>query len=275
MRELLGARDDFSLADVQPAATPGFVGSKRKGRKRLAADAVTLAELQELLFANSKAAGDERRVLLVLQAMDTAGKGGIVKHVVGAVSPLGVRISAFGRPTEEELAHDFLWRIRKRLPGPGQFGVFDRSHYEDVLIHRVRSLSSPEVVEERYGIINDFEKELVDAGTTVIKVMLHVSSGEQRERLAARLDQPEKHWKFSLSDLEERELWPAYMEAYDIAIRRTSTHWAPWFVVPADHKWYARWAVQRILIEEFRSLDQTWPAADFDVAEARRRLALS
>lgn len=275
MRELLRARDDFSLADVQPAATPGFVGSKRKGRKRLAADAVTLAELQELLFANSKAAGDERRVLLVLQAMDTAGKGGVVKHVVGAVSPLGVRTSAFGRPTEEELAHDFLWRIRKRLPGPGQFGVFDRSHYEDVLIHRVRSLSSPEVVEERYGIINDFEKELVDAGTTVIKVMLHVSSSEQRERLAARLDQPEKHWKFSLSDLEERELWPAYMEAYDIAIRRTSTHWAPWFVVPADHKWYARWAVQRILIEELRSLDQTWPAADFDVAEARRRLALS
>jgi len=272
MGELLRAGADFVLADVDPQSTPGFDGDKDDGETALAEGAERLAELQELLFANSRR-GDERRLLLVLQAMDTAGKGGIVRHVVGAVDPLGVEIAAFKAPTEEERAHDFLWRIRRRLPQPGHLGVFDRSHYEEVLIHRVRGLTALDEIERRYGLINDFERELVDAGTTVVKVMLHISPEEQRERLAERLERPDKHWKFSMGDLDERALWDGYMEAYDIAIGRTSTDAAPWFVVPANRKWYARLAVQRLLVDALEALGQDWPEADFDVDEAKRRLA--
>ncbi len=274
MRDLLRVGDGFDLGAVDPSSTPGVDLDKSEGREALAEGAAELAKLQELMWANSRH-GDERRVLLVLQAMDTAGKGGIVRHVVGAVDPLGVRIAAFKAPTEEEKAHDFLWRIRKRLPQPGELGVFDRSHYEDVLIHRVRGFSSPEVVEERYGLINDFERELVAGGTSVVKVMLHVSNGEQRERLAERLDRPDKHWKYSPGDVDERRLWPAYMEAYQLALTRTSTPEAPWFVVPADRKWYARLAVQSLLLDALRGLDQRWPLADFDVEAEKKRLAAS
>lgn len=274
MRDLLRVGSGFVLGDVDASATPGVDVGKSEGREALAEGAEELAKLQELMWANSRH-GDERRVLLVLQAMDTAGKGGIVRHVVGAVDPLGVRVAAFKAPTEEEKAHDFLWRIRKRLPQPGELGVFDRSHYEDVLIHRVRGLSSPEVIEERYGLINDFESELVAGGTTVVKVMLHLSNAEQRERLAERLDRPDKHWKYSPGDVDERALWPAYMEAYQLALTRTSTPEAPWFVVPADRKWYARLAVQSLLLDALRGLDQTWPSADFDVEAEKTRLAAS
>ncbi|WP_294179695.1 PPK2 family polyphosphate kinase [uncultured Schumannella sp.] len=272
MRELLRVGDGFDLGAVDPSSTPGVDLDKSEGREALAEGAAELATLQELMWANSRH-GDERRVLLVLQAMDTAGKGGIVRHVVGAVDPLGVRIAAFKAPTEEEKAHDFLWRIRKRLPQPGELGVFDRSHYEDVLIHRVRGLSSPEVVEERYGLINDFERELVAGGTRVVKVMLHISNSEQRERLAERLDRADKHWKYSPGDVDERQLWPAYMDAYQLALTRTSTPEAPWFVVPADRKWYARLAVQSLLLDALRGLDQRWPLADFDVEAEKKRLA--
>jgi PPK2 family polyphosphate:nucleotide phosphotransferase len=274
MRDLLRVGSGFVLGDVDASATPGVDVGKSEGREALAEGAEELAKLQELMWANSRH-GDERRVLLVLQAMDTAGKGGIVRHVVGAVDPLGVRVAAFKAPTEEEKAHDFLWRIRTRLPQPGELGVFDRSHYEDVLIHRVRGLSSPEVIEERYGLINDFESELVASGTTVVKVMLHLSNAEQRERLAERLDRPDKHWKYSPGDVDERALWPAYMEAYQLALTRTSTPEAPWFVVPADRKWYARLAVQSLLLDALRGLDQTWPSADFDVEAEKTRLAAS
>ncbi len=271
MRELLRVGDGFDLGAVDPSSTPGVDLDKSEGREALAEGAAELATLQELMWANSRH-GDEQRVLLVLQAMDTAGKGGIVRHVVGAVDPLGVRIAAFKAPTEEEKAHDFLWRIRKRLPQPGELGVFDRSHYEDVLIHRVRGLSSPEVVEERYGLINDFERDLVAGGTRVVKVMLHISNSEQRERLAERLDRADKHWKYSPGDVDERQLWPAYMEAYQLALTRTSTPEAPWCVVPADRKGYARLAVQSLLLDALRGRDQRWPLADFDVeAEKRRR----
>ncbi|MAT18374.1 MAG: phosphate--nucleotide phosphotransferase [Leifsonia sp.] len=272
MRELLRVGDGFDLGAVDPSSTPGVDLDKSEGREALAEGAAELATLQELMWANSRH-GDEQRVLLVLQAMDTAGKGGIVRHVVGAVDPLGVRIAAFKAPTEEEKAHDFLWRIRKRLPQPGELGVFDRSHYEDVLIHRVRGLSSPEVVEERYGLINDFERDLVAGGTRVVKVMLHISNSEQRERLAERLDRADKHWKYSPGDVDERQLWPAYMEAYQLALTRTSTPEAPWFVVPADRKWYARLAVQSLLLDALRGLDQRWPLADFDVEAEKKRLA--
>jgi len=269
---LLRAGAGLDLSTVDPASTPGFDGGKREGQKSLAAGAVQLAELQEKLYANGLS-GDRRRVLLVLQAMDTAGKGGVVGHVVGAVNPYGVHIAQFKAPTEEEKAHDFLWRIRKQLPTGGMLGVFDRSHYEDVIVHRVRQLSTPEVIEARYGAIVDFENELIAGGTTVVKVMLHISSGEQKARLEARLDDPAKHWKFNPADLDDRELWPQFMEAYQLAIQRTSTDAAPWYVIPADHKWYGRLAVQQLLLDALSDLRQDWPAADYDVAAQKARLA--
>ncbi|MEO8527812.1 MAG: PPK2 family polyphosphate kinase, partial [Pseudolysinimonas sp.] len=212
---------------------------------------------------------------LVLQAMDTAGKGGIVKHVVGSVDPQGVMLHAFKRPTPEEDKHDFLWRVRPHLPAPGMLGVFDRSHYEEVLIHKVRHLSTPEQIEERYGLITAFENEVTAAGTTIVKVMLHISRDEQKARLGERLAQPTKYWKYNPGDIDERELWPAYMDAYRIAIERTSTDAAPWYVVPADRKWYARLAVQHLLLDALQGLHLEWPPAAFDVAVEKARLAAS
>ena len=273
---LLRAGDGLDLAKVDTSSTPGFDGfgkgsGKKEGEKSLAAGAEQLADLQEKLYANGLS-GDRRRILLVLQAMDTAGKGGIVGHVVGAVNPYGVHIAQFKAPTDEEKAHDFLWRIRKQLPTAGMLGVFDRSHYEDVLVHRVRHLSTPEVIDARYGEIVDFENQLTADGTTVIKVMLHISRNEQKARLEARLADPTKRWKFNPADIDDRLLWDDFMEAYQIAIRRTSTDAAPWYVVPADHKWYARLAVQQLLLDALGDLRQDWPVADYDVAEQKARL---
>jgi PPK2 family polyphosphate:nucleotide phosphotransferase len=273
--DALRAGPGFRLDDVDPRSTPGFGGGKTDGAVALADGAKRLSELQERLFAQSAVGEAEGAVLLVLQAMDTAGKGGIVRHVVGAVDPQGVQLASFKKPTPEELAHDFLWRIRSRLPGAGRIGVFDRSHYEDVLIGRVRALADPGEIERRYGAIASFEREAADRGIRIVKVMLHISKDEQRARLAERLERPEKHWKFNPGDIDERELWDAYMDAYQVAIERTSTLDAPWFVVPADRKWYARLAVQQLLVDALESLDPRWPAADYDVAEQRARLAVS
>lgn len=214
-------------------------------------------------------------MLLVVQAMDTAGKGGIMRHVIGQMDPQGVDLHAFKAPTAEEREHDFLWRIRPHAPGPGRITVFDRSHYEDVLIQRVRGFAPPEEIERRYGAIREFEAELAAAGTRVVKVMLHLSKDEQKERLAERLERPDKHWKFNPGDIDERALWDEYQEAYRIALLRTDTADAPWFVVPADCKWYARLAVQQLLIETLEGLDLEWPEADFDVEEQKERLAAS
>jgi len=260
------------LSSIDPSSTPNFSGGKKAGAAELLANAAEFAELQEKLFAESRFGGT-RSVLLVLQAMDTAGKGGIVDHVLGLANPQGIQAFSFKAPTDEEKAHDFLWRIRRQLPDAGHIGVFDRSHYEDVLIHRVRGFSSPEVIEERYGLIRDFESELVASGTTIVKVMLHISPEEQKQRLTDRLNDPTKHWKYNPGDVDERLRWPAYMEAYEIAIDRTSTDAAPWHVVPANHKWYARLAVQRLLLDALRSLDLQWPAADYDVEAEKARLA--
>jgi PPK2 family polyphosphate:nucleotide phosphotransferase len=272
MSELLRAGPGFSLADVDPASTPGFDGKKKAGEAELAAHAAELGDLQERLYADSLFGG-ERSLLLVLQAMDTAGKGGIVGHVVGQVNPQGVKAFAFKSPTDEERSHDFLWRVRKQLPPHGFLGVFDRSHYEDVLIHRVRGLSSPDAIEERYGLINDFEASLAASGTTVVKAMLHISRDEQKARLTERLERPDKHWKYNPGDVDERLLWDDYQQAYQIAIERTSTADAPWHVVPADHKWYARLAVQRLLIDALRGMELEWPAAAYDVEAEKARLA--
>jgi len=267
----VGPGFDFDRFD--PAATPGAV-SEKKVLAEFEDDAAELAELQERLFAAGRG-GDQRRVLLVLQGMDTAGKGGIVRHVVGQVDPQGVRITGFKAPTPEELEHDFLWRIERALPGAGIIGVFDRSHYEDVLIGRVRELAPAEEIERRYGAINDFEARLAADGITVVKCALLVSLDEQKARLAERLERPDKHWKYNPGDLAERKLWPAYREAYRIMFERTATETAPWYAIPANEKWYARFAVQQLLLDALRRIDPQWPAADFDVAEQQRLLAES
>jgi PPK2 family polyphosphate:nucleotide phosphotransferase len=271
--ELLRVGAGFQLDDVDPEATPGFVGAKVEGRAALKQGERILTELQELLFANSRGGDDPRRVLLVLQALDTAGKGGIVRHVMGAVDPQGVKLTAFKKPTPEELEHDFLWRVRKAVPEAGLIGVFDRSHYEDVLIGRVRELAPLEEIERRYGAINEFEAELASSDTTIIKVMLHLSADEQKQRLQERLDRPDKHWKYNPGDIDERLLRPKYMEAFQVVFDRTTAADAPWYVVPADHKWYARLVVQHLLIAALEDMELDWPEADFDVEAEKARLA--
>ncbi|AXK45642.1 PPK2 family polyphosphate kinase [Brachybacterium saurashtrense] len=260
------------VRDFDPRATPGFSGKKAEGREFLLARDAELDELQERLYAAHHGAADGRSVLLIVQGMDTSGKGGIMRHVVGSVDPQGVEITAFKAPTAEEKEHDFLWRIRPHAPAPGTIGVFDRSQYEDVLIHRVHGWADAKEIRARYTAINAFERELAAAGTTVVKVMLHVSHEEQGERLMERLERPDKHWKYNPGDVDEREHWDDYMDAYTRALRATSTVGAPWHVVPADRKWYARIAVQQLLIDALREIDPQWPAADFDIDEQVGRL---
>ena len=269
---LLRVGDGFTLDAVDANGSPGFVGNKAAGKAELNKDAELLSEKQERLFAASKGEATDA-VLLVLQAMDTAGKGGIVRHVVGSVDPQGVALSAFKAPTEEELSHDFLWRIKRAVPEPGLIGVFDRSHYEDVLIARVRGLADDVEIERRYGAILEFEQELVDRGIRIVKVMLHISADEQKARLAQRLDRPDKHWKFNPGDIDERQHWSAYQDAYQAVFERTSSEAAPWHVVPANKKWYARVAVQRLLLDALTEIDPQWPPADYDVEEQKTRLA--
>jgi len=263
------------LAAVDPESTPGYQGRKADGAESLATGLAALDDLQERLFARSAVGEAQASVLLVLQAMDSAGKGGIVRHVVGGVDPQGIELAAFKAPTAEELQHDFLWRIEKRLPAEGKIGVFDRSHYEDVLIGRVRSLAPAEEIERRYRAIVDFEKRVVDSGTRIIKVMLHISRDEQKQRLMERLERPEKHWKFNPGDTDERLLWDDYMAAYDTVFERTSTDDAPWYVIPANRKWYARLAAQELLLAALEDIDPQWPVADYDVEAERKRLAAS
>lgn len=271
---LLRVGPGFRLADGDPDATPGTSADRAAGESELALRAQELRELQEKLFAQSRL-GAKDRLLVVLQAMDAAGKGGIVNRVFAQLEPYGLALTAFKSPTAEERRHDFLWRVEPRVPGPGMFGVFDRSHYEDVLIQRVHGLVSEEEIERRYLAILDFERRITEVGVRVVKVMLHVSPEEQANRLEARLDTPEKHWKYRPSDLDERAYWADYMEAFQIAIDRTEAPHAPWYVIPANRKWYARAAVQRIVIDELRRIGPEWPSADFDVAAERSRLAAS
>jgi PPK2 family polyphosphate:nucleotide phosphotransferase len=264
-------RGPVDLAAYDTGVTPGFSGSKKKGKAALYALGDELSDLQERLFAQGQTGGD-RRILLVLQGMDTSGKGGILRHAVGLVDPQGVHIKSFKAPTKAERRHDFLWRIEKELPRPGIIGVFDRSHYEDVLIGRVRELAAPEEIERRYDAINDLEKRLTDEGTTIVKCMLHISSDEQKSRLLARLDDATKLWKYNPADVDERQLWPAYRRAYEVALERTNTEHAPWLVVPGDRKWYGKLAVAQVLLETLRRMNLAWPPADVGIAEEKRRL---
>lgn len=252
-------------------SAPGVDVDKETGKQVLAELGPMLLELQTKLFA-SRESDDPRRVLLVLQGMDTSGKGGVLKHTVGLVDPVGVKITSFKAPTDEERAQDFLWRIEKAVPEPGYLGVFDRSQYEDVLIGRVRELAPPQEIERRYGAINDFEKRLADDRIVILKCMLHISPKEQKKRLMARLEDPTKHWKYNRGDVDERQLWDSYREAYEIALERTNTEYAPWYLVPSDKKWYRNLAIGELLLETLDRLDLDWPVPRFDIAEEKRRL---
>jgi PPK2 family polyphosphate:nucleotide phosphotransferase len=269
----------IDLKEVYPQATPGLPKFKGKPKAWALAELETigldLAKLQEKVYATAKVGAGDSRVLLILQAMDCGGKDGAIKKVAGTMNPQGLRVAAFGPPTPEEQAHDFLWRIRQALPVPGYVGVFNRSHYEDVLVVRVHNLVPKRTWQARYNKINAFEKALATDGFRIIKVMLHISPEEQAKRLAQRLDDPTKHWKFEPGDIDERAYWHDYQAAYEEALSKCSTDYAPWYVVPADHKWYRDWAVATILRNTMADMGLDYPPADFDVDTERARLKAS
>jgi len=262
------------LSALDPRSTPGTDAGKSAATAELDQVGPQLADLQERLYAHGRSGG-ARRVLLVLQGMDTSGKGGAVKHVAGRMNPAGLRITGFGPPTEQERAHDFLWRIDKALPAAGLIGVFDRSHYEDVLITRVHDLVPRSEWETRYDRINSWEAGLAAQGVVLLKVMLHLSADEQKERLLARLDDPTKHWKVNPGDIDERAHWPAYQQAYEVALERCSTEVAPWYVVPADRKWYRNWALSHLMLETLQEMDLQWPTPVLDLDGMRAALQAS
>lgn len=264
------------LSSWDSKATPGFPGKDKDDVPGLMDQlGVELADRQECLFANGRSDDTVRNVLVILQGMDTSGKGGIIRKAIGLVDPQGVKITSFKAPTAEERRHPFLWRITNALPGPGMIGIFDRSQYEDVLIARVNELVSKQVWARRYSQINAWEKRLADAGTVIIKCYLHITPEDQKERLVARLDDPTKHWKYNPGDVDVRVKWPEYDAAYAAALERCNTDHAPWYVIPAGRKWYRNWAVAALLNEQLGALGLTWPLADFDVDTERQRLSAS
>jgi PPK2 family polyphosphate:nucleotide phosphotransferase len=277
IRDLLRVTAGTDLDGIDPASTPGLPRESRGDRKLWARQQVAevgsqLAELQERLFAAAKAGGDRRRVLLVLQAMDGGGKDGTVKNVIGQLNPQGVRVISFGVPTERERKHHFLWRIRRSLPVAGYVGVFNRSHYEDVLVSRVLGNLRPERITRRYDQIRRFERDLVADGCAIVKVLQHISAEEQLRRLLRRLDDPAKRWKYNPSDVDARNRWPAYQEAYQAVLTETSTVDVPWYVVPANRKWYRDWAVSHLLRETLIELDPQYPQPDLDIEHEKARL---
>jgi PPK2 family polyphosphate:nucleotide phosphotransferase len=268
VRDVLRARPERGRVDLA-AIDP----SEAKGVKRHWADERTLADeehvmtLQDRLHAEAK-----RSVLVVLQGMDTSGKDGTVRYALRGLNPQGVRIVSFKAPSASERRHDFLWRIERVLPKPGEIVIFNRSHYEDVLIARVKALAPPRVINERYGLINRFEAAILNSGTAIVKLYLHISEEEQRRRLLARLNEPDKHWKFSDADIAERPYWDAYQKAYGAALGRCSTAAAPWYVIPANRKWYRNWAVTQILIEEMEAMKSTYPKPRLDMKALKKHL---
>lgn len=269
--ETLRVRQGFTVKGFDCASTPGFSGDEDDGERFMEDRGQKLGDLQEQLFAEGRSDGT-RSVLLVLQGMDTSGKGGIVRHVLGMVDPQGVQHRSFGVPTEEERSHHYLWRIERALPSAGHIGVFDRSHYEDVLVVRVHDLVAADVWGRRYDEINAWEQRRIAEGTRIVKCALMVSPEEQLERLSERLDRPDKFWKYNPGDIDERRLWDSYMEAYQAVFDRCSTDAAPWHAVPADNKWFARLAVTELLRAALEGMSLEWPAADFDVEAERARV---
>lgn len=251
-----------NLKGWDPADSSAFSGDKDASKKVMRDLVDELADLQEVLFAEQK-----HKVLIVLQAMDTGGKDGTIRNVFSGVNPQGVQVANFKVPSKEEISHDFLWRIHRHTPRVGQIIVFNRSHYEDVLVVRVHKLVAREIWSRRYDHINDFERMLSDEGTTILKFFLHISLEEQKERLQARLDEPDKRWKFNRGDLDERARWPEYIRAYEDMLSRTSTSWAPWFVVPADRKWYRNLVVASNIIHALQNLKMRFPQPDGDLGD--------
>jgi PPK2 family polyphosphate:nucleotide phosphotransferase len=250
--DLVRVERNLDLDDHDPGETFGW--DKELAKAALTVEVSRLAELQKLLFAEGS-----QSLLVVLQAMDAGGKDGVLREVFTGLNPAGIRVTSFGVPTEEELAHDFLWRVHRHVPADGQIAVFNRSHYEDVLVVRVKELTPPAVWRSRYAHIRQFERLLVDEGTAIVKLFVHVSAEEQRDRLQDRIDSPDERWKFRLGDLDDRKLWPKYMTAYRDALARTSTPDAPWFVIPGDRKWVRNLTVARILRHTLERLDPQFP----------------
>lgn len=255
-----GSRVD--LKKIDPEDKKGFDDSKKDANKHLAELSLKLEGLQELLYAERK-----HRLLVILQAMDTGGKDGTIRHVFQSVDPLGVRVTSFKVPTPEELDHDYLWRVHRQTPGKGETVIFNRSHYEDVLVVRVHNLVPHEEWSKRYDQINAFEEMLAQEGTTILKFFLYISKDEQKKRLQARLDDPTKHWKFNIADLKERERWGEYMQAYEDALSRTSTDWAPWYIVPANIKWYRNLVVATTIINTLEGLHMRYPDPLGDISK--------
>ena len=252
------------LAERDPSERLTFEGGKKAGREYLRELTARLGNLQELLYAEGK-----HRILMVLQATDTGGKDGAIRNVFRSVNPQGVRVSSFKAPSDFELAHDYLWRIHRDTPVRGEIRIFNRSHYEDILVVRVRNLVPKEVWQRRFQHINDFERMLAEEGTTILKFFLHISKAEQGARLQDRLDDPAKHWKFNPGDLTDRKDWDAYQEAYEAMLTETSTPWAPWYVVPSNSKWYRNLVIAKLLVETLEGLGMNYPRATFDPAEIR------
>jgi PPK2 family polyphosphate:nucleotide phosphotransferase len=268
IRHLLTARPRrgrVNLRAIDPSETHGVL--RHQVDERTLADEEHIMSLQDCLHAEGK-----RSVLIVLQGMDTSGKDGTIRYALRGLNPQGVRIVSFKAPTPNERRHDFLWRVTRQLPRPGEIVVFNRSQYEDVLIAKVRELASPKVIEKRYDLINRFESEIVKRGTPVIKVFLHISADEQRDRLFARLKESDKQWKFSGNDISERRYWSEYQKAYAAALGRCSTTAAPWYVVPANRKWYRNWAVSQLLIETMEDMKLTYPHPQLDVRALKKSL---
>ena len=268
---LLKFRPGMRLTDVDGASRPGFEGTKQDAERFIELSSHQIAFYQELLYANG-VDGGKRRMLLVLQGMDASGKGGIVRHVFRQGNPMGISYHGFGKPTDEEKSHDYLWRIRRELPQNGWIKVFDRSHYEDIVMPHVYGTYPEQVWRARYDEINEFENSLIDDGCSIIKIFLVVSRDCQKRHFIGRLDDPHKYWKFDPSDLDARARWDEYMDAWQEVFEKTSTRRAPWYLVPADHRWYSRAVVSELLRVGLRDMGLNWPPAHFDMAEARRRL---
>ena len=256
-RFLVRPETKVKLSKWDPNDTGDFDGGKKEGLAELEKLNGKLEILQEMLFAEHK-----HKVLVVLQAMDTGGKDGAIRRVFDGVNPAGVRVASFKAPTSEELDHDFLWRIHREVPGRGEIVIFNRSHYEDVLVVRVHNIVPREVWGKRFDQINEFERALVENGTTILKFYLHIDLDEQKERFQARLDDPTKHWKFRLGDLEERKLWPDYMKAFEDVLSKTSTEYAPWYIVPANRKWFRDLVISSVLINTLEGLKMSYPDSE-------------
>ena len=253
------------LSKWDPEDSSEFDGNKEEGRAALAYLNGKLADLQEILYSEHK-----HKMLIVLQAMDTGGKDGAIRHVFKGINPQAVRVASFKVPSAIEMDHDYLWRIHQQTPGKGELVIFNRSHYEDVLVVRVHKLVPEEVWKRRYDQIKNFEKLLAEEGTTILKFYLHISSEEQKERLRARLEDPTKHWKFDPADLKERGLWKAYRQAYEDVLEKTSTKYAPWYIVPANKKWYRDLVMASVILETLKDLKMEYPQPEYDVGSILR-----